>query len=188
MSRHRENLLCNTVLVALKRHPLCHGSKASEHALASAQDGAKVDVVEGAEPVQLSEKVRKLLGQPPSAEPPSALNGKSQPTEGAPPAGGSAQPEAAAPAASPFTAQAAKGLGGGGGGGGGDLTARMERLTRSSPVVLFMKVLLTPPTLMQRCDMAAKAMYDGHVELARHQGTLAEAYQQMPAMLPAFTS
>ena len=98
--------------------------------------------MEGAEPVQLSEKVRKLLGQPLTA-PPSAPNG-AQPAKGAPLSslpfnGGPAQPApaAAAAAASPFTAQAAKGVA-----GGGDLTARLERLTRSSPVMLFMKVWL----------------------------------------------
>ena len=99
-----------------------------------------MDVVEGAEPVQLSEKVRKLLGQPPTA-PPSASDGalltNGAPQSGSPANGGPAQSApAAAAAASPFTAHAAKDIGG----GGGDLTARLERLTHSSPVMLFMKV------------------------------------------------
>ena len=115
--------------------------EASDHAPACTQDGVKVGAVEGAEPVQRSEKVRQLLGQPLTALP-STPNGapvtNGAPPNGLPANGGSAlsAPAAAAAGASLFTAQAAKDIGG----GGGDLTARLERLTRSSPVVLFMKV------------------------------------------------
>ena len=105
----------------------------------------KVDTVEGAEAAQLSEKVRKLLGQ--KAPPPAAADGlrsAALPPQPAMPsdapansAAGQAAPAAvsatAAAAATPFSAAAAKGT-------GADLNSRLERLTRSSPVMLFMKV------------------------------------------------
>ncbi len=101
-----------------------------------------MDSVEGAEAVQLSEKVRKLLGQ--KGAPLTAAGGLSRPpapptppaaTVEAPANGATGQPfPPAATVATPFSADAAKGT-------GADLNSRLERLTRSLPVMLFMKVL-----------------------------------------------
>ena len=100
-----------------------------------------MDAVEGAEAAQLSEKVRKLLGQkgarpasdslprPPAPPTPAAAHGDA-PANGV--NGPSSQP--AATVATPFRADAAKGT-------GADLNLRLQRLTLSSPVMLFMKVL-----------------------------------------------
>ena len=101
------------------------------------QEGVKIETVEGAEAAQLSEKVRKLLGQ----QLPKQLSSASVPNRAPSGDGANALPANGATAArplttaTPFTAQAAKEV-------GGDTDARLEQLTRSSPVMLFMKVLL----------------------------------------------